>query len=106
MSHVLTVKIPHSLLHQLEGASRRQSKSKGALVREAIEKWLKAGSAGNDQKDRQEWIRKATEAMLRGKKVPYRRTVDWETIQKKAAAGAPHDMTPEEEVMAFRRRHF
>lgn len=102
MSHVLTVKIPHSLLNQLEEESQREGKSKGAVVREAVQHFLRRRPR---KEDPNEIFRKATEAMLKGKKFRPPHKIDWEAIRKKAAATAP-DMAPEEEVMAFRRRHF
>jgi hypothetical protein len=94
MSHVLTSKIPHSLLYRLEEASTQQGKSKGALVREALEMLLRTGSSPREQ------IRNVTELLLKKKKP--RIKVDWNELRKKAAVST--GLSPEEEVLKFRRR--
>lgn len=100
MPHVLTVKISHPLLERLEKASRIRGKSKGAFVREAIEKELFQKAAPFDEG--LERIRAATESMRQGKRIKVK--VDWERLRRKAALGTPPGMTPEEEVRLHRRR--
>ena len=97
MSHVLTVKIPHPLLDRLEKVCSTEGKTKGALVREAIESFLKNKKEIEGHLAR---FRKATEAMFRGKKVKTK--VDWEKIYREA--DVPMEMTPEEEVRRGRLR--
>ncbi len=98
MSHVLTLKVPHPLLERLERAARSEGKSKGAVVREAVEKLL-------EEKSQQEGglarTREITEAHLNGKRV--RVKVDWDRLRQKAMESAP-DMTPEDEVRYHRTR--
>ena len=97
MSHVLTVKIPHPLLNRLEEVCSQEGKSKGALVREAIESFLKGRKEIEGHLAK---FRRATEAMFKGKKVKGR--VDWEKIYREARV--PMDITPEEEVRRGRLR--
>ncbi len=97
MSHVLTVKIPHPLLDRLEKACSNEGKSKGALVREALESFLKNKKEVEGHLAR---FRKATEAMIKGKK--FKVKVDWERLYRDAHV--PMDITPEEEVRRGRLR--
>lgn len=94
MSHVLTVKIPHSLLQRLDELSRKEGRSKGALVRWAIERFLQGASAESSQ------VERITEAFMKGKN-PKMRT-DWKMLY--AQTRKPSSMTPEEEVRRSRRR--
>jgi predicted DNA-binding protein len=98
MSHVLTVKIPHPLLDRLEMVCSSEGKTKGALVREAVEKMLEEKS---EQEEGLARIRRVTDAHLKGKRVKAK--VDWERLRRKAMESAP-DMTPEEEVRYHRTR--
>lgn len=97
MSHVLTVKIPHPVLNRLEEVCASEGKTKGALVREALEAFLKGKKEVEGHLAK---FRSATEAMFRGKKVKAR--VDWEKIYREARV--PMDITPEEEVRRGRMR--
>jgi len=97
MSHVLTVKIPHPLLDRLEKVCSSEGKSKGALVREAIESFLKGKNEFEGHLVR---FRNATEAMFRGKKSKVK--VDWEKIYREARV--PMEISPEEEVRRGRLR--
>ena len=49
MSHLLTVKIPESLLAHLQQKALGRAKSKGALVREALEEFLLKSSSQTSQ---------------------------------------------------------
>lgn len=95
MSHVLTIKLPHPLLDQLEDACTRAGKSKGAVLREALMKWLETSpqTAFN--------IEGITDRLRSGK--PPRLRADWELLRRKASASRPA-LTPEEEVSRHRRR--
>ena len=93
MSHVLTLKVSPSLLNRLEKRCSQEGRSKGAVVREAIEKLL-------EEEDNLALIRKITEAHLKGKKIKVK--VDWESLYKEAHV--PMDITPEEEVRRGRLR--
>ncbi len=97
MSHVLTVKIPHPLLDRLEKVCSSEGRTKGALVREAIESFLKGRKEIEGHLAK---FRRATEAMFKGKKVKAK--VDWEKIYREAHV--PMDITPEEEVRRGRLR--
>jgi predicted DNA-binding protein len=98
MSHVLTVKIPHPLLDRLEEVAHQKGRSKGALVREAIESHLGKTAAAHPGTDE---IAHATEAILKGKRS--RLKVDWKEIHR-MARGVPLSLSPEEEVRRARRR--
>ena len=98
MSQVFTVKMPESLFERLQDASVAQGKSKGAVVREAVEQWLARSPA---QAERIEAITRA----LRQQKRPRLRPeegVDWEALRHQAAKGAAG--RPEDEVQRTRRR--
>ena len=100
MPHVLTLKVTPSLLHRLEKKCAQEGRSKGAVVREAIEHHLNRDmppSAGPS-------VEEITAAMIRGKTIPYKK--DWTELRRKARAGAPKDMTPEQEVRFHRTRGF
>jgi predicted DNA-binding protein len=97
MPHVLTVKISHPLLDRLEKVCSHEGKSKGAMIREAVEKLLEEKSEKEGSLMR---IRKITEAHIKGKKVKIR--ADWEEIYRQARV--PMDLTPEEEVRRGRLR--
>ena len=98
MSHVLTLKVPHPLLERLKKVAYGEGKSRGAVVREAIEKLLKEKS---EDKNGQDLFQRATEAYLKGKTIKVK--VDWEELRRKASEGAP-SISPEEEVLQGRRR--
>lgn len=98
MSHVLTVKIPHPVLHRLEEVCSSEGKTKGALVREAIESFLKGKKEVEGHMAK---FRRATTALLKGKKPKGK--VDWEELRR-VASSVETGMTPEEEVLRSRRR--
>lgn len=98
MSHVLTVKIKPSLLSRLEKRCAQEGKTKGAVVREAVERLLEEKQEYDANLSR---IRRVTKAYLEGKSVKSK--VDWSDLRKKAMASAP-EMTPEEEVRYHRTR--
>lgn len=98
MSHTLSVKIPHALLKDLQEVAEKRGLSKGATVRKALEAFI--GGASEPDKG-EHLIRKATDAMKRGRF--FNRSVDWDKIRKRTAV--PLAISPEDEVLAFRRRH-
>jgi len=100
MPHVLTLKVTPSLLHRLEKRCAQEGRSKGAVVRDAIEHHLEKGAAETASPS----VEEITVAMIRGKSV--RLKADWTELRQKARAGAPKDMTPEEEVRFHRTRGF
>lgn len=95
MSHLLSVKIPHSLLHSLEEVSQQQGVSKGAVVRDALEDFLQRWNYANNS------IQKITQNLLKKKKNRGKK-VDWDELRKLASLN-PY-ISPEEEVRMHRRR--
>jgi hypothetical protein len=98
MSRVLTLKVTPSLMHRLEKKCAQEGRSKGAVVREAIENHLESAATESNGPS----VEKITEAMMRGK--TFRLKADWAELRRKAREGAPNDMTPEEEVRFHRSR--
>lgn len=98
MSHVLTLKIPHPLLNRLERVAGREGRSKGSVVREAIERLLER-KGDKDPGDLD--IRAITEAHFKNRRLKIK--VDWEELRRKASEGAP-SISPEEEVRQSRWR--
>jgi predicted transcriptional regulator len=94
MSHILTVKLPQPLLEELDAAAKQGGVSKGALVRQALESFLKAKSSFLAK------IEAITRAHKRNK-IP-RSKVNWDDIY--AATRVPQPISPEEEVRRSRRR--
>lgn len=94
MSHILSIKLPHPLLEELDEASRQAGVSKGALVRQALEAFLKAKSGFVAK------IEAITRSHLHPRKT--RSKVDWDDIY--AATRVPQPISPEEEVRISRRR--
>lgn len=90
------MKMTPPLLKELGVAARQTGKSRGALVREALQLLLAQRVSAAAQ------IAGITEA-LAGNKKP-RLKVDWEEIRARCSAG-PEDLTPEEEVRLARRRY-
>lgn len=97
MSYVFTIKLPSHLRYRLETAAQSRGISKGAVVREVLEKSLK------DETSSRERIERITRMMMQGKRIKTKK-IDWEEIRKKASAGATPGLTPEEEVRLHRRR--
>lgn len=98
MSRVFATKIPEPLLARLEEASQKEHKSKGALIRTALENFL-----NEREEERLAPIARITEAHFRNKKIKGK--IDWTDIYRKAHLSAP-DCSPEEEVRRSRRRNF
>lgn len=96
MSRVFATKIPEYLLVRLEETSQREHKSKGALIRKALENFFEG-----EQVEQVDQISRITEAHFHNKKLKI--SVNWGNIYKKAALSHPH-LTPEEEVTRVRRR--
>lgn len=94
MSHILSIKLPHPLLQELDNAATREGVSKGALVRQALEAFLKAQSGFVEK------VEAITRAHMRHKKS--RSKVNWDDIY--AATRVPQPISPEEEVRTSRRR--
>lgn len=94
MSHILTIKLPHPLLQELAAAASQSGVSKGALVRQALELFLKAKSGFIAK------IEAITRAHKRNKKSHSK--VNWDEIY--AATRVPQPVSPEEEVRQSRRR--
>jgi len=94
MNQVMTFKMPDDLLEKLESRSRIEGRSKGALLREVLRRYLEEGMDFIDQ------ITKITDT-LRWGRVP-RVRVDWEILRKKCQA--PAGMTLEEEMHTHRGR--
>lgn len=93
---VFTIKLPNHLLKKLDEASDTTGESKGALVREALKKYL---SEVLEQVGFKERFNKITKAMMQGKKPP-KSDVDWDELRRKAQVDT--GMTPEEEVRYHR----
>lgn len=94
MSHILSIKLPHPLLQELDAASAREGVSKGALVRQALELFLKK-KTGFVAK-----IEAITHAHRHHKKP--RSKLNWDDIY--AITRAPQPISPEEEIRLSRRR--
>jgi hypothetical protein len=105
MTHVLTVKITDLLSNRLKEACIQERTSKGAFVREALENCLKARSASREttsEKFDRDFFEQTTRDLMRGKKINAH--ADWDELRRKASVGKSRYKTPEQEVMAFRRR--
>ncbi len=96
MTSVFTIKMAPPLLKELAIAARHTGKSRGALVREALQLLLAQRVSAAAQ------IAVITEALAKKKKP--RLKVDWEEIRACCSAGS-EKLTPEEEVRLARRRH-
>lgn len=94
MSHILTIKLPQPLLQELDAAASQGGVSKGAIIREALEAFLKAKSGFVAK------IKTITRSQMRNKKS--RLKVNWDEIY--AATRIPQPVSPEEEVRISRRR--
>lgn len=94
MTHALTIKLPQTLLQELDAAASQSGVSKGALIREALESFLKAKSGFIAK------IKAITRSHQRHKKS--RSKVNWDDIY--AATRIPQPVSPEEEVRISRRR--
>ncbi|MBI4238564.1 MAG: ribbon-helix-helix protein, CopG family [Deltaproteobacteria bacterium] len=95
MSNALTIKLSPSLLQRLSAAATHAGLSKGALLRQALEKLLAT------QHTTCLSVEQLTEALRRGKQP--RIAIDWAEIYRKCRA-SPDAPLPEEEVRAARRR--
>lgn len=93
MSHILTIKLPHPLLQELDSAAKQGGVSKGALVRQALEQFLKQNSLAQQVARITKSLRKKTS----GKNIP-----DWADIY--AQTRVDTGMTVEEEIARSRRR--
>ncbi len=96
MSNVFTIKMTQPMIQELAIVARQMGKSRGALVREALQLLLAQRVSEAAQ------IGSITEA-LPSKKKP-RVKVDWEEIRACCSTG-PEDLTPEEGVRLARRRY-
>lgn len=94
MSHILTVKLPQPLLQDLDAAAKQSGVSKGALVRQALESFLKQNSLTQQ-------IARITNALR--KKTTKKQTPDWADIY--AQTRIDTGMTVEEEIARSRRRY-
>lgn len=95
MSYVFTIKLPTPLRYRLETAAQSRGISKGAVVREVLDKSLK------DETSSRERIEKITRMMIQGKRIKTKK-IDWDEILKKTRVPMPY--TPEEEVRRSRER--
>jgi len=98
MSHLVSVKIPSPLHSRLDSVCRVSGKSKGAVVREALHLLL---GQTNDEQARLEKIRQVTRAIVSGKKC--RTTLNLKILRNKLSY-SPTRLSPEDEVLEFRRR--
>lgn len=96
MLQILSFKLPKPLFHKLESSAKFRGLSKGALIREAIGQYLE-----KDQSNEEE-IARATEALLKNKKIKTGKKIDWDELRRQCSV--PMDITPEEEVRLSRRR--
>lgn len=94
MNHILSIKLPQSLLQELDRAAAQEGTSKGALVRQALESFLKTKSGVLER------IKAITRSHMLHKKS--RTKVNWDDIY--AATRVPQPISPEEEVRISRRR--
>ncbi|HBF13813.1 MAG TPA: hypothetical protein DDW49_10605 [Deltaproteobacteria bacterium] len=97
MQNVLTFKVPASLAEQLTQVSEQLGTTKGAILRKALEAYLK-----DSESLMRERIEEVTHQMLRGKKTQIKKKFDWDEIRRKCQA--PEGMDPLEELNRFRRR--
>lgn len=94
MSHILSIKLPHPLLQELDEASRQAGVSKGALIRQALEQFLKQSTLAQQ-------VARITRALRKGS--PGKSIVDWTDIY--AQTRVETGMTVEEEIARSRRRN-
>jgi hypothetical protein len=86
-----------SLMNRLEKRCATEGRSKGALVRDAVEKLLQTPL---EWKSKWPSIEEITEALMKGKRLKVK--LDWDEIYRQARV--PMDITPEEEVRRGRMR--
>jgi len=96
MTRLLSFKLPSGLFSSLETTSKQEGVSKGALVRKALEKFLNKPTSESEQ------IKKITKGLLMRKKISAPK-IDWDYLREKVSA--KQQLTPEEEVLASRRRN-
>ena len=91
---VFTIKLPTSLMNNLEESSKHSGCSKGELVRQALSQFLQAAENPHEKI-------KAVANQLKSPKKNKRS--DWSDILLKTRV--PMAITPEEEIMIGRRRN-
>lgn len=94
MSHILSIKLPHPLLQELDSASAREGVSKGALVRQALELFLRQNTLAQQVARITRTLRKRSTSKHRP---------DWTDIYAKTRIDT--GMTVEEEIARSRRRN-
>ncbi|MBI2335637.1 MAG: hypothetical protein HYU97_02605 [Deltaproteobacteria bacterium] len=96
MNHLLSFKLPTGLFSSLEATAKQEGVSKGALVRKALEKFLNKPTSKSEQ------IKKITKGLLMRKKISPPK-IDWNYLREKVST--KQRLSPEEEVLASRRRN-
>lgn len=94
MSHILSIKLPHPLLEELDVASRQAGVSKGALIRQALELFLQQNTLAQQVARITHTLRKRPSSKQRP---------DWTDIYAKTRIDT--GMTVEEEIARSRRRN-
>lgn len=94
MSHILSIKLPHPLLQELDNASTREGVSKGAIVRQALELFLRQNTLTQQVARITRTLRKRSSSKLRP---------DWTDIYAKTRINT--GMTVDEEIARSRRRN-
>ena len=94
MSHILTIKLPHPLLQELDSAAKQGGVSKGALVRQALEQFLKQNTLAQQ-------VSRITRSLRKGS--IRKQATDWTDIYVKTRIDT--GMTVDEEISRSRRRN-
>lgn len=94
MSHILTVKLPQPLLQELDAAASQGGISKGAIIREALQQFLKQNTLAQQ-------IARITRSLR--KKTSGKHATDWTDIY--AQTRIETGMTVDEEIARSRRRN-
>ncbi len=95
MDTIFSLKMPSSLLTQLETMAHQTARTRGALIREAVVFFMERHGSLEAQIDG------ITKAIRSGKKPHV--TVDWKELRRCAASGECHE-SPEQEVLRGRHR--
>lgn len=93
MSHILSIKLPQALLQELDSASSQAGVSKGALIRQALEQFLRQNTLAQQ-------IANITRSLRKGSSG--KQALDWSDIY--AQTRVDTGMTVDEEIARSRRR--